>query len=108
MPETLQFKKWLCKPEMAKYQGGNPAMRLIGVDLPEYDHLVAVASVNLPGLAIDEIAIKDYSENEGMYKTLLDAGLILPAHRFQDSGYIENIPICYLITNETKIKCKKQ
>ena|ERR1700748_245893 len=93
---NIQFKQWNSKLETGMYQGGNVALKLIGLDLPIYDNLVAVASVNLPGLLKDEIAIKDWSENEGMYEALLNAEVITPAHRYEKSGYIESIPVCYL------------
>lgn len=92
----IKFKQFDCTIEKAAYQDGNTALRLIGIDLPIYDNLVAVATTNLPGLAKDEIAIKDWSENEGMYQTLLNFDIITTAHRYEASGWIEAIPICYL------------
>lgn len=97
--ETVKFKQWNCTIEKKTYIDGNPALMLIGIDLPVYDNKVAVATTNLEGLNLNEVAIKDYSENEGMYRTLLDAGIIQPAHKYQDSGWVKNIPICYLTEN---------
>lgn len=94
--KEIKFKQWNCTIEKAMYQGGNPALKLIGTELPFYDNVVAVASTNLPGLTLKEVAVKDWSENEGMYQVLLDAGIVTPAHRFEQSGYIESIPVCYL------------
>lgn len=96
MPEKIiKFKQWDCRMEIMAYMDGNPALRLIDIH-KDWDNLIAVASVNLPGLKITEIAIKDYSENEGMYQTLLDANVITPAHRFAQSGWIDKIPVCFL------------
>lgn len=92
----IKFKQWNCSLETGMYKDGNVALKLIGTDLPIYDNLVAKASVNLPGLLKEEIAIKDWSENEGMYETLLNAEAITPAHRYEKSGFIESIPVCYL------------
>lgn len=92
----IKFKQWECTLQTGMYQGGNLAIKLIGVDLPIYDNLVAVATTNLPGLSLHEVAIKDWSENEGMYETLLKAEIIQPAHRFMQSGWIKKIPVCYL------------
>lgn len=92
----VKFKQWDCTLLTAFYQGGNMALKLIGIDLPAYDNVVAVATTNLPGLAENELAIKDWSENEGMYQTLLGSDIITPAHRYEQSGWIEAIPICYL------------
>jgi len=92
----VKFKQWECTVTKAMYQSGNIALRLIGKDLPVYDNLVATGTVNLPGLADNEIAIKDWSENEGMYIALLGADIITTAHRYEKSGWIEAIPVCYL------------
>lgn len=57
-----------------------------------------IASVNLPfqGMEEDEIGVKDYSENEGLYECMLTAGHISPAIRYVDQGFI-SIPICKLL-----------
>lgn len=57
--------------------------------------LYATASVCVPDLANDEIAIKNYGENEGMLEQLLDNGVIYPPHRYTHSGYVV-IPVCKL------------
>jgi hypothetical protein len=52
-----------------------------------------MATVWVPDLKEGEIAIKDYSENIGIYDALLNANLIEPAHRIVFSGFVE-IPVC--------------
>lgn len=54
-----------------------------------------MATAWVEGLEEDEIAIKDYSENTGIYEALLEADIITPAHRFIPSGYVI-LPVCYL------------
>ncbi len=99
--KVIRFEQWNCLIEKAKYHTGNTALRLIDADdLTGYDNLVAVASVNLPGIIGEEVAIKDWSENTGMYMTLLDANVITPAHRYLSSGFIESIPVCYLVDDD--------
>ena len=49
---------------------------------------IAVASVNLYGLQNDEVAIKNYSENEGILDILLSHKLIDPSHRSINSGFV--------------------
>lgn len=91
---TIQFKKWICELHFESYaNNGNPALRLTDRHNGE---LIATCTINLPDLLEDEMAIKDYSENLSMYKTLLDYKIIKPAHRFTCSGFIENIPVVYL------------
>lgn len=69
-------------------QGGAIAWQLFDANGDDY----AVITVNLPGLAPDELAIKSYSENEGMLEALLAADVIELPHRWVASGFV-NIPI---------------
>jgi hypothetical protein len=48
-------------------------------------------------LAADELAIKDYSENTGVYDALVDAGIVHPAHRFIRQGFVERVPVVRLV-----------
>jgi len=89
----IQFKKWICDLKFASYFNENIAIKLLDTETGEP---IAICTINLPELRTDELAIKDYSENNGMYQTLLDYKIIKPAHRFTKSGFIDNIPVCYL------------
>ena len=74
------------------YQEGNTSMQLI--DCAD-GFPFATATVNLPGLTETEVAIKNYSENEGVLNFLLDNEIIEAPHRFVQSGFV-NIPVCRL------------
>ena len=74
------------------YQEGNTSMQLI--DCAD-GFPFATATVNLPGLTENEVAIKNYSENEGVLIFLLDNEIIEAPHRFVQSGFV-NIPVCRL------------
>ena len=89
----ITFKDYKCEIQIEKYQFGNKVIRLVDAEdgMP-----VATATTNVKGLLPDEIAIKDYSENEGMYETLLNAGVISPMHREIKEGWLI-IPVCKLI-----------
>lgn len=89
----VQFKEWACTAEFNSYQEGNAiAIELIETQTGEP---VAVATVNIDGLMHDEVAIKDYSENEGMLMALILAGIVKPPHRYVRSGFV-TIPIVRL------------
>jgi hypothetical protein len=90
------FKDWKCTINFAKYSNGRTAIQLFDVDDGQP---IATASVNLVDepMAADEVAIKDYSENEGMFNVLNQAGLISDPVRFTSSGFIRDIPICKLL-----------
>ena len=92
------YGEWTdCQVEQLHYAQGGIALRLTH----EEHGPIAVATVHLPDLQANEVAIKDYSENEGMYASLLGVNVIKPAHRYLSSGFIERIPVCYLADGET-------
>ena len=55
----------------------------------------AVATVNIPELINVEgyVAVKDYSENEGMLQFLIDNDIVEPPVTHVESGYVK-LPIC--------------
>lgn len=56
---------------------------------------IADFSKTVYSLASDEIAIKDYSENEGCYEQLVQKKVVQPAHRIHRQGYV-NFQVCRL------------
>jgi hypothetical protein len=70
------------------YNRGGTAITLVD---KKDNELVAIATAWIPDLQQDEIAIKDYSENTGMYQWLLNNNIVQKAHRF-----INQFPICRL------------
>lgn len=71
----VKFKKWDCIIEWSIYsQNDNIAIQLIDENTKE---LISVATTNT-GRKNEEfkVQIKDYSENEGMWQSLVDAGVI--------------------------------
>lgn len=91
--KEIQFKEWACLLEMGTYVNGGVAMRLVDA---EDGGPVATATVWLDGLAPDEVAIKNYSENEGMMGALMGANVITAPHREIHSGFVD-IPVCRLV-----------
>lgn len=93
---TVKYMGWDCKIQFHKYRNGSLAMRLVST----YDtqEPIATASVNLANGEVKpgEIAIKDYSENDGMLQTLISHGIVSEPIRYIRTGYIE-IPICNLL-----------
>lgn len=65
--------RYLCEVTRGEYRGGNIGLQLIDAD----GMLFATATVWVEGLAKDEVAIKDYSENTGMLSALLLYRLVI-------------------------------
>lgn len=96
--KIVQFKQYRCAVIYKKYQNGRDAITLMGTG-SYAGETIAVATVNLPDEPLGgpyEVAIKDYSENEGMLDALMEAGVVSAPKRFVRSGWV-NIPICDML-----------
>jgi hypothetical protein len=93
--KTVQFKQWTCFPRWQKYANGRPALQLVDAETGE---AIAKATVNLPDewLDTDEIIIKSYEENLGMMEALVQAGIVHPAHRRIQTGWV-TVGVCRLV-----------
>ena len=94
----VKFNKWDCKVVFTTYKNNSRTAIELVEDTPPYFESVAIASLNLPNenISRDEIAIKDYSENEGMLRCLVKAGIVSEPIRIVQSGFV-NVPICKLL-----------
>jgi hypothetical protein len=84
----LKFKKWNCIVEKTNYRSNDRiALKLTDISTGE---AVATATINLPDqyLEKDEVIIKDYSENEGMYNALVAAGYISKKIRIIQGNFV--------------------
>ena len=98
MPQ-VRFMHWTCDVMIEKYRAGGTALQLVNADKESHDHDIATASVWIPGLKTGSIAIKDYSENEGMLDILIKAGIVAKPHAWTQSGFVK-IPVCKLLITE--------
>lgn len=92
--KTVKFKQWNCNVKEGEYSNERIALWLEEIETGEY---IAKATVNVieDNTSPDEVIIKDYSENEGMYESLLKAGIITEAHRFVYTGNVK-CPVSFL------------
>jgi len=93
--KTIQFKKWVCVLKFGQYHNGRTGIELVS----EKDGSpVAVATVNIPDVYLDkdEVIIKNYSENEGMLDTLVNAKIVEPTGRKVHTGFVE-CDVCKLL-----------
>ena len=92
--KTIRFKQWNCLVDTTgEYQDGSKAIELID---QEDGSPVMVASVWVPGLEEGEVAIKHYSENEGILDVLIEEGIVTKPHRKVHSGFV-TIPVCKFV-----------
>jgi hypothetical protein len=98
----VRFHKWVCNTKLGKYSNGNTAFELWDKEGP-----IATCTVNLgQKLPPDQAYIKDYSENEGMMLSLVNAGIVLYMINLMPSGFV-TVPLCQLdldVLKEMKMK----
>jgi hypothetical protein len=83
--------------QFATYTNGQTAIKLIDT---EDGCPFATATVSVDDqLLEDEVAIKNYSENEGILDSLINAGIIEKPHEFINSGFV-TIPVCKLLISK--------
>ena len=104
MSKSVKFRDWDADVYVERYKNnGRIAIELID---PDDGEIIAVATINIPEIELqeNEVIIKDYSENEGMYLTLLMAGIIGPAKYYVENGFV-TCPVCdcLLPVNETTL-----
>jgi hypothetical protein len=82
---------------LTRYDNGRTAIRLDVVEDGYEVEPFAVASVNIPDeeMRPGEIAIKTWSENEGILPWLVEQGIVEPCHRKVPTGHVE-ASVCYL------------
>lgn len=81
---TLMGTDYVATLERARYGDGSPALRLWSDEGP-----LATATVFLEGQPAAEgcVWIKDWSENAGMFTSLIAAGVIEPTGRTAQAGF---------------------
>ena len=77
----------VCQIHFARYINGRTAIRLTGAE----GFPIATATVNAPNVPLqkDEVIIKDYSENEGIFMGLIQDNVIEDTGRRVPLGYAE-------------------
>lgn len=93
-----KFNKWSCRAQFARYDNnGNLAIDLIADGSDQEDVFdgepIATATTNISPLSEGLVAIKNYSENEGMVVSLSQAGIIEPTPiDWMHEGYV-SVPV---------------
>jgi hypothetical protein len=94
-----KYKEWTGYLEHCKYQLGGICLKLMdssdGGPIITFTKYVESEFGDPYKLQNDELAIKNYSENEGAYTWLIDNNIISPFHRLINNGFAV-FPICRL------------
>ena len=103
--KIIQFGEWKCTIRFGKYQNNRIAIELMNAEpIEEYGYVmgtgterIATATVNVPDFPLkdNEVAIKDYSENDGMLAALIHGNVVHMPHKYVQTGF-ESCPVCIL------------
>ena len=94
--KLVRFKEWVCELQFGKYHGNHrTAIELVCHNTGE---LIATATVNVPSIELkeNEVIIKDYSENQGMFQALFNAGIV-KLNRIDTQSEWVDFHICELL-----------
>lgn len=93
--KTYKLRGTLVNVSIGKYGNKRPAILIKDADGMPY----MTATINLSNdhpVVIEDVVIKDYSENEGIYQWLVDRNIILPAYGELSLPHGSHAPICEL------------
>jgi hypothetical protein len=85
-------QSYVLEPTLKRYNNGQTCIQLIDT-ADGFPFATATVAVENDLLKEEEVAIKDYSENEGVLDTLLAHNIVEEPHAFIQSGFVK-IPIC--------------
>ena len=92
--KLVEFCGTLCKVVEGTYINNRKSIRLVDFSTGEP---IAHATINVTDTVLDEdeLVIKDYGENKGLLRALLNAGILVPTGRLVVTGY-EMSMVCKL------------
>jgi len=101
---TVNFMGEVCTVEVKEYAAGGVCLQLWCEDGP-----MATATVRVPDYPLDPkyILIKDWAENKGVLKALVDAGIVRDTGRVVPTGYVE-ANVCKLLQRYSNQREKQQ
>lgn len=88
LKEKLFFRGEYYDVKLERYEvGGRPAIVLYDKD----GYASLVATINIPEIVLppDHAIIKNYSENEGIYEALVEAGIVEPMFSWVNVGFVQ-------------------
>lgn len=92
--KTVEFVGVTCDVDITTYQKGAPSIQLYCVATGE-PVATATVDINKP-LPENHVAVKDYSENTGMLKVLVEAEVVSEPTTYIANGFVR-IPVCKLL-----------
>jgi hypothetical protein len=85
----VKFKKWDCVVRVSKYRQNDRTALILEDEHDGEPIATATLNINEVPLEEDEVIIKDYSENAGIYEALHNAKIIDRYSRIINTGFVE-------------------
>lgn len=95
----LRFREWDCYLKFNTYIHDSSTHMMLLDKHTNYPIATVTVCIDGSDLLEDEVAIKDYSENEGMLNCLIKNNVVSEPVRHVDSGYVK-IPVCKLLVDK--------
>lgn len=94
--KIIRFRgKKLLYNDTHKYSNGRKAIELYEEATGE-PYMMVTVNIPMVALAENEVIVKDYSENEGIYLALLNADILAPTGKSTPAGFT-NCPIARIL-----------
>lgn len=84
--------------KIANYGNKRKAIQLIDAT-DGMPYATATMNVSEKEVSIEDVVIKDYSENMGIYEWLVSKNIIEPAHALYELAF-DSVPVCKLLPEE--------
>jgi hypothetical protein len=86
--DSMLYAKGMAQVHFSKYQVGDGDR--VAIQLSQDHEPLCTATVNIPEypLGTKEVLIKDWSENEGVFEALLEAGIVKDTGKAVRTGFV--------------------
>jgi hypothetical protein len=84
--------------KIGRYGNGRKAIQLFDAT-DGMAYMTATMNVSEKEVDIEDVVIKDYSENMGIYEWLVSKSIIEPAHALYELAF-DSVPVCKLLPEE--------
>jgi hypothetical protein len=84
--------------KIARYGNGRKAIQLYSA-VDKMPVMTATLNASAEEVDIEDVVIKDYSENMGIYEWLLSKNIIEQAHALHELAF-DSVPVCKLLPEE--------
>jgi hypothetical protein len=98
MKKEFMYNGTAINIKIGRYGNGRKAIQLFDAT-DKMAYMTATMNVSEKEVDIEDVIIKDYSENMGIYEWLVSKSIIEPAHALHKLAF-DSVPVCKLLPEE--------